>query len=73
MVKALLLVATLQSAIGYSDMATCEAAATKLNNIQGEKIAVCIPAGKTKEDMMFERFLNMVEKIHQFQEKTVDN
>lgn len=72
MIKALLIVATLDGAIGYDSMAVCEDAAERLNKVQGDKIAVCIPAGKTKQDMMFDKFLGIVENLSKIDKKSVD-
>lgn len=72
MIKALLIVATLNGAIGYDSMTVCEDAAERLNKVQGEKIAVCIPAGKTKQDMMFDKFLDMINNLSKKDNISVD-
>jgi hypothetical protein len=72
LIKALLLVATLQDPIGYDSMKMCETAAKKLNDFEGAEIAVCIPAGKSQQDMMFDKFLGIIENMSKIDKKSVD-
>jgi hypothetical protein len=69
MIKALLIVATLTDPIGYESLEVCDEVAKRLNNVQGQRVAMCIPAGVTKQDRIFEKFLEMITKL---QKQSVD-
>ena len=66
-VKALLIIATLSDPIGYSDMATCEAIADRLNETEGKRIAYCVPNGATKHDQVLDSMMRFIERIDKFQ------
>jgi hypothetical protein len=75
--KWLLIAAALNMNVVYQDEKTCEIAAEKLNDITE---AVCIPLGESQKqekfadrmDIFFDKFLDIVEKIKQFEEKHED-
>ena len=69
--KWMLITMMLSNPVVYTNEATCEVARMRLADMDQQ--AVCIPAGQTvsESDAMFDKFFNMVEKMHQMeQEKT---
>ena len=46
----------------YPDQATCESAMTKILAREGND-ALCVPQGEDSQTAMFDKFLNMVDKL----------
>lgn len=62
----LLIAAALNLQVIYPDNETCELA---LKTVKEQDMnAFCIPAGKDKEDQLFERFFDMVNELHSSQQ-----
>ena len=71
--KWMLITMMLANPVVYTDEATCEVARMRLADMDQQ--ATCIPAGQTvsESDALFDRFFNMVEKMHSLeQNKSVD-
>ena len=49
MIKALLIIITLDGAIFYKSMEDCWTVSKRLNQIQGAKVSICIPAEEFKK------------------------
>lgn len=59
--KYLLLSAMFSLNVEYADLSTCEQALEQVSKHDDK--AICIPAGKEKSDVMFEKFLGLIQKL----------
>ena len=59
--KYLLLSALFSLNVEYADLTTCNQALEQVK--QHDKQAICIPAGKDKGEQMFEKFLDLIQKL----------
>ena len=59
--KYLLLSAVFSLNVEYADLTTCQTALEQVST-HDEK-AICIPAGKEKSELMFEKFLSIIQKL----------
>lgn len=59
--KYLLLSAVFSLNVEYADLNTCQAALEQVS--KHDEKAICIPAGKEKSELMFEKFLSIIQKL----------
>jgi|TARA_Y200000002_G_scaffold372869_1_gene371201 hypothetical protein len=59
--KYLLLSAVFSLNVEYADLTTCQTALEQVS--KHDEKAICIPAGKEKSELMFEKFLSIIQKL----------
>jgi hypothetical protein len=59
--KYLLLSAVFSLNVEYADLTTCQTALEQVS--KHDEKAICIPAGKEKSELMFEKFLSLIQKL----------
>jgi|TARA_B110000305_G_C19300790_1_gene569035 hypothetical protein len=59
--KYLLLSAVFSLNVEYADLTTCQTALEQVSKHDDK--AICIPAGKEKSELMFEKFLGLIQKL----------
>ena len=59
--KYLLLSAGFSLNVEYADLTTCQTALEQVS--KHDEKAICIPAGKEKSELMFEKFLSIIQKL----------
>tara|TARA_E500000178_G_C16654439_1_gene587835 strand:+ start:35 stop:235 length:201 start_codon:yes stop_codon:yes gene_type:complete len=59
--KYLLLSAVFSLNVEYADLNTCQTALEQVS--KHDEKAICIPAGKEKSELMFEKFLSIIQKL----------
>ena len=59
--KYLLLSAVFSLNVEYADLTTCRTALEQVS--KHDEKAICIPAGKEKSELMFEKFLSIIQKL----------
>jgi len=71
MIKTILLSSVLGLNILYPNADVCNQALDTVK--QQDPKAICIPAGEDKQDQMFSKFLDMVDKLQQMENKKSKN
>jgi len=59
--KYLLLSAVFSLNVEYAYLTTCQTALEQVS--KHDEKAICIPAGKEKSELMFEKFLSIIQKL----------
>jgi hypothetical protein len=59
--KYLLLSAVFSLNVEYADLTTCQTALEQVS--KHDEKAICIPAGKEKSELVFEKFLSLIQKL----------